>query len=78
MTDRFAYELPPQTRTQLVLDRLMDDPPDMPNSVPGYDRLLPRVEVYDSIKSPEADPVSAGGKKENCETGAGDSSTGIY
>ena len=31
----------------------MDDPPDMPNLVPGYDRLPPRAEVYDSIRSPE-------------------------
>ena len=38
-----------------MLDRLMDDPPDIPNSVPGYDRLPPRAEVYNSYRSPEAD-----------------------
>ena len=43
MTDRPEYELqnlpilgkgtlPPQTRTQLVPDRFMDDPPDMPGA----------------------------------------------
>ena len=55
VTKRFAYELPQRTRTQPVLVRLVDDPPDMPNSVPGHDRLPPRAEVYDSIRSPEAD-----------------------
>ena len=55
VTDRFAYELTTWTRTQPVLDRLMDYPPDMPNSVPGYDRLPPKAEVHDSIRSPETD-----------------------
>ena len=45
VTDRFAFEMPNptypgpgrqlRTRTQPVLERLMDDLPDMPNSVPG-------------------------------------------
>ena len=52
VADRFTYELPPRIRTPLVLDRLGDDLSDMPNSM--HDKLLPRVEVYDSIRSPEA------------------------
>ena len=55
VTDRFVYELPPRARTQPVLDRSRDNLSDMPNSMPGYDRLLPRAEVYDSIRSPETD-----------------------
>ena len=55
VTDRFAYELPPQTRTQPVLDQLRDDLSDMPNSVPGCDKLPPRAEVYDLIRSPDSD-----------------------
>ena len=55
MTDRFMYELPLWTMTQPVLDRLRDDLPDMPNSVPAYVNLPPRAEVYDSIRSLEAD-----------------------
>ena len=58
---RFAYELPPQTRTQPVLDRLRDNLPDMPNSVPGYHRLPPRAEIFDSIRSPENRPDEHGG-----------------
>ena len=47
VTDWFAYELPPP-----VPDRLRDD---LTNSVPGYERLPQRAEVYNSIRSPEAD-----------------------
>ena len=50
---RFTYELPPRIRTPPVLDRLGDDFSDMPNSM--HDKLPPRAEVYDSIRSPEAD-----------------------
>ena len=57
MTDRFTYDLPPRTRTQPVLNRLRDDLPDMPNSVTGYIELPPRAEVYDSIRSTEADLI---------------------
>ena len=47
VTDRFGYELPPQIRTQLVPDRLMDDP---------LDKLKPgRNYMYDSHGPPEAD-----------------------
>ena len=52
MTDWFAYELPLWTRTQPWLDWLSKDLPDMPISVPGYDKLPPRAEVYDLVKSP--------------------------
>ena len=53
VTDWFTYELPPRIRTPPVLDRLRDDLSDMQNSM--HDKLPPRAEVYDSIKSPEAD-----------------------
>ena len=57
-TDRFAYELPPRTRTRLGLDWLWDDGPDTPNSVCGNDKLLPRTEVPDFDRSPEADVMA--------------------
>ena len=53
MIDWFMYELPPWIRTPPVLDRLGDDLSDMPNS--RYDKLPPRAEVNDSIRSPKAD-----------------------
>ena len=52
MTDRFMYELPLWIRTQPVLDRLGDDLSDMTNL--QHDKLPPRAEGYDSIRSPEA------------------------
>ena len=53
MTVWFMCELPPRIRTPPVLDRLGDDISDMPNL--RHDKLLPRAEGYDSIRSPEAD-----------------------
>ena len=53
--DQFVYELPPQTKTRPGFDRVWDDWPDMPNSVPSHDKLSPKAEVHDSDKSPRAD-----------------------
>ena len=59
-TYRFTYELPSWIRTQLWVDRLRDNLPDMPNSVPGYDKLPPRADVYDIDRSPEAELDTCG------------------
>ena len=53
VTDRFMYELPLRIRTPLVLNRSGDVLSDMPNS--RHKKLPRRVEVCDSIRSPEAD-----------------------
>ena len=66
MTDQFAYELPilPTsghgrlplwTQTQLVADRFMDDPSNMPTLVYRYDQLSLKTELYDFHSPPEAD-----------------------
>ena len=53
--DRFAHKLPPQTRTRPGFDQVRDDWPDIPDSVPSYEKLSPKAEVHNSDRSPEAD-----------------------
>ena len=53
--DRLAYGSPPQTKTRPGYDRVLDEWPDAPNSVPSYVRPSRKTEEFDSHRSPGAE-----------------------
>ena len=46
VTNQFAYGPPPQTRTRPGCNRVRDEWPDVPNSIPSYGRLSPEAEQW--------------------------------